>query len=222
MMLVLASNSPRRKQLLALGGWTFSVLPIQIDEKPRYGETPREYVLRLAEDKALAARSQTPPGKWIIAADTTVADQPIHAGQALQPVMLGKPEDAADARQMLRRLRGRTHQVLTSLVVLRSEDGAFLSDCCITDVTMRDYSDAEIEAYVASGDPFDKAGAYAIQHREFKPVQELRGCYANVMGLPLCLLVRMCNQLTISSPGQVQLACLNTSQEHCSITPEMV
>ena len=222
MMLVLASNSPRRKQLLALGGWTFSVLPIQIDENPRDGETPREYVLRLAEDKAHAAASQTPPGKWIIAADTTVADQADHGGQALQPVMLGKPVDAADARQMLRRLRGRTHQVFTSLVVLRAEDGAFLADCCVTDVTMRDYSDAEIEAYVESGDPFDKAGAYAIQHREFKPVQELRGCYANVMGLPLCLLRRMCNRLGISSPGQAQFACLHTPQEHCSITPEMV
>ena len=146
MMLVLASNSPRRKQLLALGGWTFTVLPIQIDENPRDGETPREYVLRLAEAKAQAAASQTPPEKWIVAADTTVADQAIRAGQALQPVMLGKPVDAADAWQMLLRLRGRTHQVFTSLVVLRAEDGAFLADCCVTDVSMRNYSDAEIEA----------------------------------------------------------------------------
>jgi len=222
MMLVLASNSPRRKQLLALGGWTFTVLPIQIDENPRDGEAPREYVLRLAEAKAQAAASQTPPGKWIVAADTTVADQAIRAGQALQPVMLGKPVDAADAWQMLHRLRGRTHQVFTSLVVLRADDGAFLADCCVTDVTMRNYSDAEIEAYVESGDPFDKAGAYAIQHLEFKPVQELRGCYANVMGLPLCLLARMFNQLGISSTGRAQFACLHTPQEHCSITPEMV
>ncbi len=222
MMLVLASNSPRRKQLLALGGWTFSVLPIQIDENPRDGEAPREYVLRLAEDKAHAAASQTPPGKWIIAADTTVADQAIPAGQVLPPVILGKPVDATDARQMLRRLRGRTHQVFTSLVVLRAHERAFLADCCVTDVTMRNYSNAEIEGYVDSGDPFDKAGAYAIQHREFNPVQELHGCYANVMGLPLCLLRRMFDQLGISSPGQAQFACLHTPQEHCSITPEMV
>jgi nucleoside triphosphate pyrophosphatase len=221
MMFVLASNSPRRKQLLALGGWTFSVAPTQIDESLRIGEAPREYVMRLAEGKAYAAAQQAAPGEWIVAADTTVAD-PVGSDKALHPAVLGKPVDAADARQMLLRLRGRTHQVFTALTVLQAGNGVPLTDCCVTDVKMRDYSDPEIEAYVESGDPFDKAGGYAIQHQQFRPVDEVNGCYANVMGLPLCLLRRMFDRLGISAPIQDRLACLYAPQEHCSITPEMI
>jgi septum formation protein len=222
MMFVLASNSARRKQLLALGGWTFSVLSTQIDESPQLGETPRDYVMRLAESKALAAAKRTPAGEWIIAADTTVADPLSEAVPTLQPAMLGKPADAADARQMLLRLRGRTHQVFTALTVLQAGDGVSQTDCCVTDVTMRNYSDSEIDAYVESGDPFDKAGAYAIQHRQFRPVEGINGCYANVMGLPLCMLRRMLDRLGISTPVEDRLACLHGPQEHCSITPEMI
>jgi septum formation protein len=222
MMFVLASNSPRRKQLLALGGWTFSVLSTQIDESPQSGETPRDYVVRLAESKAHVAALQTSPGKWIVAADTTVAEPLCGTVAAHQSTILGKPVDAADARQMLLRLRGRKHQVFTALAVLQAGNGVALTDVCATDVTMRNYSDSEIDAYVESGDPFDKAGAYAIQHLQFRPVERVDGCYANVMGLPLCLLRRMLDRLGISTPVENRLACLHTPQENCSITSEMI
>ena len=106
--------------------------------------------------------------------------------------MLGKPADPDDAERMLRQLRGRTHQVYTGVAIMSGQSpGAVLTDVCITDVPMRDYSDAEIRAYVASGDPMDKAGAYGIQHAGFHPVQGMRGCFASVMGLPLCHVLRL-------------------------------
>jgi MAF protein len=118
----------------------------------------------------------------ILAADTAVV---------LRGDILGKPSGPAEAEAMLRRLRNCAHQVYTGLAVLRPGDGAELSDVVATDVYMRDYSDAEIQTYVAGGDPMDKAGAYAIQHADFHPVQNLQGCYANVMGLPVCHLAQM-------------------------------
>ena len=100
--------------------------------------------------------------------------------------ILGKPADAYEAESMLRRLRGREHQVFTALAVVRRSEGFLALDWCVTDVPMRTYSDEEMCAYIATGDPLDKAGAYAIQHPDFSPVAELQGCFANVMGLPLC------------------------------------
>src|SRR5204863_5653183 len=103
--------------------------------------------------------------------------------------ILGKPIDNAEAFAMLTRLRGHTHQVYTGVALLRKSDGLLLKELSVTDVPMRDYSDEEINAYIATGDPLDKAGAYAIQHPQFQPVEHMRGCYASVMGLPLCLVV---------------------------------
>ena len=139
-------------------------------------------MLRLAEGKARAVfAAQVPVDSLIIAADTTVADG---------TDILGKPVDEQQAVEMLTRLRGHQHQVYTAVALLRAADGALLLDACVTDVPMRDYTPQEIAAYVATGDPLDKAGAYAIQHAGFHPVEHLEGCYANVVGLPLCHLRR--------------------------------
>ncbi|HXZ74508.1 MAG TPA: nucleoside triphosphate pyrophosphatase, partial [Streptosporangiaceae bacterium] len=160
--LILASNSPRRRELLSLSGWAFSVQPAQVDESPLPGEKPGDYVLRLAQAKAREAAAAGRAGRLVLAADTTVA---------LDGDLLGKPGDAAEAADMLRRLRGRSHQVYTGLAALTAPDGNLVTDLCVTAVPMRNYRDEEIEAYVASGDPLDKAGAYAIQHPGFHPVE---------------------------------------------------
>ena len=136
-ILLLASNSPRRRQLLGLTGWTFTVKPAEVDETPQPGEHPGAYVTRLAADKARAAGSLASPGTLVIGADTTVADGNL---------ILGKPADAAEARDMLSRLRGRVHYVYTALAIYEVETGRLETDLCVTRVPMRDYSDLEIEA----------------------------------------------------------------------------
>lgn len=200
-MIYLASNSPRRRQLMAVAGWTFQVVSAPVDESVLLGETPAVYVRRLAEAKAQAALAVLPPDAsgWVAAADTTVADV-----QASGFEILGKPTDAADARRMLRQLRGRTHQVYTGLAVLRLFDQARRSAVVATDVPMRAYTEAEIEAYIASGDPQDKAGAYAIQHPVFRPAPFLRGCYPNVVGLPVCRLAALLADLDGPAPADAQ------------------
>lgn len=183
--LLLASNSPRRRQLLTLAGYPFIPLPVDIDETPFPGERPAEYVLRLAHSKAAQCRALTGrPDLPILAADTTVADG---------DTILGKPADADEAAAMLRQLRARPHRVYTALALVTSA-GAQFADVCETVVNMRPYQEEEIAVYVASGDPLDKAGAYAIQHAGFHPVDRLDGCYANVVGLPVCLLEKLLRQ----------------------------
>jgi MAF protein len=166
-------------------------------------------VLRLAEAKARAAVKDAGPQDLIVAADTTVAD-----GDG----MLGKPQDAADAIHMLTQLRGHTHQVYTGLAVLNMNDGQLLVDLCVTDVPMRNYSQAEIEAYVRSGDPLDKAGAYAIQHPQFQPVESLNGCYASVMGLPLCHLVRVLRKMGLRPDENVPMKCQTHLHYDCPVS----
>jgi len=212
-MLVLASNSPRRRQLMALGGWTFTLIPAEIDESPLAREQPKEYVLRLAEGKARAVAEDTPIDALVIAADTTVVD-----GSEI----LGKPADARQAEVMLRRLRGRSHQVYTALAVLRPTDGRLLTDWCCTEVPMRDYTDEEMTTYIASGDPLDKAGAYAIQHDGFRPVERLWGCYANVMGLPLCHLVRTLKKIGVMPEGNIPQACQAALQYDCPVYTQVL
>ena len=192
MVLILASNSPRRRQILALGGWEFTVQVGVVDEQILPGEDPHQYVLRLAEWKALAVAGEVSTGTFVIAADTTVVDESQAEDQPAATI-LAKPVNEEDAIAMLRQLRGRTHTVLTGLVVLhiKKEGIALRSEVVTTEVAIRAYSDAEILDYVASGDPLDKAGAYAIQHTAFHPVERLKGCYANVVGLPLCALTRI-------------------------------
>jgi septum formation protein len=208
-VLVLASNSPRRRELLALGGWAFDTRPAVVDESQQPGEAPAAYVLRLAESKARACTSSACAGEILLAADTAVVD-----GQ----VILGKPKDPAEAVAMLQTLRGHVHQVLTGLAALRLSDGALVTDLCITNVPMRDYRDDEIEAYVASGDPLDKAGAYAIQHPGFHPVESLNGCYASVMGLPLCHLTRCLRKLGLAPITDIAAQCQSTLSYACPIS----
>lgn len=212
-MLILASNSPRRKQLLTLGGRTFAVVAAEVDERLKLGEEPLAYVLRLAETKARAIVSKASPEDVVIAADTTVVD-----GENI----LGKPVDEIEADSMLRRLRGRTHQVYTALAVLRVLDDLLLTDWCCTDVPMRQYSDDEMKAYISTGDPLDKAGAYAIQHTGFNPVENLHGCFANVMGLPLCHLTRTLIKLGIELEADIPQACQLSLQYECPIHSQVL
>lgn len=213
-MLYLASNSPRRRELLKLGGWAFQLLPVEVDEHPEPGEQPAAYVHRLAEAKArVASRLVAEPGV-VVAADTTVAC----CGPQGEDI-LGKPADANQAEAMLRRLRGRTHWVYTALALLPAGETEPLMDCCRSDVPMREYSDAEMRAYIASGDPWDKAGAYAIQHAGFHPVEELQGCYANVMGLPLCHLARNLGRLGMHPLADVARACQKELAYACKVYP---
>lgn len=169
---VLASASPRRRDLLAHLGVTFEVQPADVDEDPG-DDTAAEAAERLARRKAAAAAAHA-PGAVVIGSDTIVA---------LDGRLLAKPADAAEARSMLRALRGRTHEVLTGVAV--ASGGRLQSACARTEVVMRPYTDEEIEAWIATGEAFDKAGAYAIQDPVFRPVERLDGCECNVIGLPL-------------------------------------
>lgn len=206
--LLLASNSPRRRQLLALGGWMFSVVTADVDETPLADEMPDSYVLRLAQAKARAVEAYARPEQLILAADTAVVDQ---------ASILGKPSDLTEAEAMLKRLRARAHQVYTGIVVLNPATGQALTDLCITQVFMRAYNEEEIRAYVLSGDPLDKAGAYAIQHPHFRPVERLEGCFAGVMGLPLCHLVRTLSRLNVFPTADVPVACQIELNYQCSV-----
>jgi MAF protein len=208
-LLLLASNSPRRRELIALGGWMFSIDVANVDESLRPGEAPHEYVLRLAEEKARAILPRAREDHIIIAADTTVV---------IDEEILGKPANEAEARAMLLRLRGRTHQVYTGISVLNAKTGAILLDTCITDVPMREYSDSEIERYIESGDPMDKAGAYGIQNPDFQPVASMQGCYASVMGLPLCHLAVLLRQAGISPRADVAGNCQSALRYACPIS----
>lgn len=204
---VLASSSPRRRELLRLAGLVFAVHSPQVDESPHADEEPLAHVRRLSLDKAASAaahaRQVAEKGaeSVVIAADTVV----VYQGE-----VLGKPATPDEAVQMLRRLRGETHQVHTGLAVCFGEGCA--SEVVTTAVHMRPYTEAEIAAYVASGDPMDKAGAYAIQHAGFSPVASLEGCYANVVGLPLCALVRLLDSLHVDVP-RAHIPCDGTSDE---------
>jgi septum formation protein len=210
--LILASNSPRRKELLRLGGLDFRILPADVDETPRNAEPADRYVLRLAETKARAVASQAEQGEWIVAADTTVADR---------EQILGKPVDAADAMGMLLNLRGREHQVYTAVAVFDPHTGRMQTELAATNVPMRTYSRQEIQEYIATGDPFDKAGSYAIQHPEFHPVEALSGCYANVVGLPLCHLDRALRGLGISFSDDLPEKCQVHLQFDCTVYPQV-
>lgn len=204
--LILASNSPRRRHLLALAGWNFQVSAADVDETPLPNETPADYVLRLAETKARAV--QTDADQIVLAADTTVVD-----GNDI----LGKPSDKEEAIAMLKRLRGHEHQVYTGVALLRLSDGLLLKELCITHVPMRGYSDEEIQAYVETGDPLDKAGAYAVQHPGFHPVKSMSGCHANVMGLPMCQVILMMRKMEINPNTDVFALCEASLGNECAV-----
>ena len=204
--IILASASPRRRELLGALGVAFEVRPSNVNEDPLPGETPLETQHRITRDKARSQisdiRGQTsddsgltsdlcnlPISPTLIACDTTVL---------LDGEMLNKPADEGEAWVMLRKLRNRTHEV-QSCIVIRQGDAEIL-DMVTSQVVMRNYSDAEIAAYIATGDPFDKAGSYAVQHEQFHPVAEIRGCPLNVIGLALCRLRAHLPELPDSTP----------------------
>lgn len=175
-MIVLASASPRRSELLRQIGIDHVVRPVEVDESVRPGEAPAAYVLRLADAKARALRAQlaTAERRPILAADTTVA---------LEGAILGKPRDADDARAMLERLSGRTHQVHTAVAVLHG--GVLDARVSTSDVSLRPLSPEEIDWYCRTDEPLDKAGAYAVQGLAAVFVRHLSGSYSGVVGLPL-------------------------------------
>ena len=179
MRIILASSSPRRQQLLRGLCLQFDIIKPKINEARLAGESLVDFAERLSFEKAEAVVGMRDGGAaLVIAADTIVFD---HEGE-----LLGKPVDAADAGRMLRCLRNRQHAVVTAFTIQhQGEPPRTITDHVCTAVTMRDYSDAEIEAYIASGDPFDKAGGYAIQNEAFAPVARIEGSYSNVVGLPL-------------------------------------
>ena len=194
-MLVLASASPRRRELLTQAGFIFDVHPANIPEDPHPNEDPIAYVVRLAREKAEAvfAQLKTPGGPcldsetWdskntdpqsliVLGADTTVT---------IDGQILGKPQDPADAARMLRMLSGRTHRVITGVAVVTAAHTEVAAE--VTAVTFRTLSDEEIAAYIATGEPMDKAGAYAIQGRAARWIPRITGDYSSVVGLPIAL-----------------------------------
>lgn len=181
MPLILASASPRRAELLTAAGFTFEVRAAHVDETPRSGEAPAKYALRVAGDKAASIRAASAgPGDVILAADTVVI---------AQQQMLGKPENAADARRMLRLLEGATHEVVTGVVVLAA--GNSFSEAVTTRVTFVRMSEREIDWYVETAEPGGKAGAYGIQGRAARFIDRIEGSWSNVVGLPIATVYRL-------------------------------
>ncbi|MBX9609297.1 MAG: Maf family nucleotide pyrophosphatase [Gammaproteobacteria bacterium] len=173
-MLHLASRSPRRAELLRLIGVDFVLVDVEVDERQLAGEAPAAYVCRVAEDKARVGAAALPSDAVVLAADTTVC---------LDGEILGKPLDADDARRMLARLSGRTHEVLTAVVV--GTRASLAAEVITTRVEFMPLDGAVIAAYVASGEPADKAGAYGIQGVGGALVKRIEGSYGAVVGLPL-------------------------------------
>lgn len=210
--LILASGSPRRRQLLPLLGLPFLIKTVQVDERALPGEPPTELVLRVSQAKALAANGVR-PDELVIAADTIVVSD----GK-----VLGKPADAEDATGMLRRLRGRPHLVYSGVSVWHPARRRMVQELAESTVWMREYTANEIASYVESGDPLDKAGAYAIQHPEFDPVSRVEGCGLSVMGLPLCHLGRALAKLGVVVPANVPGACQAFNQRDCGVPSEIL
>lgn len=218
--IILASASPRRREFFELLGLPFKALTANVDETPRPGETPDVLVARLSAMKAasvvqaLAASgahqaqelAEGLESGLVVAADTVVV---------VDDEILGKPVDARQAEHMLRQLRGRAHAVYSAVTVVETGSGRAVIHLSTTTVWMREYSQAEIEAYVASGDPLDKAGAYAIQHAGFRPVARIEGCYSGVMGLPLGALADALAHFGVALPVDVPTVCRGRTGHPC-------
>ncbi len=186
MKLLLASASPRRAEILRSAGFSFEVVSASVDETPRRGEAPPALVQRLAAEKARAAARGVREDSVILAADTEVV---------CDSRIFGKPATAEDAKAMLESLSGKTHQVLTGIALMRMPRAELGVEMEETRVTFAPLSPEEISAYIASREPFDKAGGYAIQGRGGVFVTRIEGCYFNVMGLPLARLYRMLREM---------------------------
>jgi len=206
--LVLASQSPRRTELIALTGLAFAQQGAQIIEGHRAAESPEQHARRLAREKAVMVAQLHKDGCLVLAADTIV----VHNN-----AILGKPADSEDAGRMLRDLQGETHAVVTAIALTRAGSGISREECCSTQVKLRDFSRKQRNDYIASGDPLDKAGAYGIQNRQFRPATALGGCFANVMGLPLCHVARALSASGVKLPADVAGACTAHTGYDCPI-----
>jgi septum formation protein len=211
--LILASQSPRRRELLTQLGIPFEIVVPDLDEQQLPGEMPEAYARRLSQQKAHAAAGKLDKPALIVAADTIVVD-----GEDV----LGKPRDASEAAAMLRCLRGRIHTVITAVSGLDTVSGYMITEAPASPVKMRDYTDQEIADYIATGDPMDKAGAYAIQHEGFHPVEDFDHCYANVMGLPICRVARILQQFGVALSQLAVDACHNHMGKPCALYDEPV
>jgi MAF protein len=203
--LILASASPRRRELLAALGFEFTVVPSSVDEDALLRPDAVALARALARAKASDVAANR-PGNVVLGADTVVVQR---------GVMFGKPADAEEARWMLGRLRGRAHRVITGICVIAPGRRPRVAHE-VTRVIMRSYSEAEVEASIARGDPFDKAGGYAIQDTLFAPVDAFESCYCNVVGLPLWTTLRLLTDAGISPSGfrRMPIAC-----EGCATKP---
>jgi MAF protein len=194
-------------------GLDFTALPVDVNEQPLPGEPPDSYVLRLAEGKARKAAAASNTNRLVMGLDTTVAD-----GNEI----LGKPSGPKDAYRILHRLRGHTHQVYTALAVICSGSDDIVIELCKSNVPMRYYSHEEMLEYIASGDSLDKAGAYAIQNPDFSPVIGFVGCFANVMGLPLCHMFRVLREMDVSLKVNMAGVCQANLNYSCPIYQEVL
>jgi MAF protein len=199
--------------LVALLGLPFDVTTADVPEDPLADESPAQVVTRLSQAKACANSRATAVAATTVAAIIVACDTVV----ALDGEILGKPRDSVEATEMLRRLRGRAHAVYSAVTLLEPGAGRTTTEVAKTQLVMRTYTDAEMAAYVASGDPLDKAGAYAIQHPGFHPVASLRGCYANVVGLPLCHLTCGLRSLGVEPPHDVPTACQAHTGRRCLV-----
>ena len=177
--LILASASPRRREMLRMLGVAFTVLQSDVDESPRAGESPEAYALRLSEAKARAVAAVR-PGRWVLGADTIVT---------IDGELLGKPRTPDEARGMIRKLSGRAHTVITAFTLFNSERAEPIRRAVSSQVRFKEIPDDELEWYVATDEPYDKAGGYAVQGKASVLVAEVHGSWTNVVGLPLCELV---------------------------------
>ena len=191
-LLVLASASPRRRELLASLGYRFQVVVSHADEKVLPGELPHAHVVRLSEAKALeVARNENVSGRWFLGSDTVVVSD---------DQILGKPADEDEAASMLGMLSGASHQVYSGYAVYDREQQKMRSGAVVTAVTFRRLTREEIAGYIASGEPLDKAGAYAIQGLAAAMVRRIEGSYSNVVGLPLCEVAETLEAAGLPSP----------------------
>lgn len=213
--ILLASDSPRRRELLQLTGWPIATGAHHVPESRLPGEGPVEFTQRLARKKAGSHTATSGLAGLVLGSDTVVVD-----GERI----LGKPASEAEARATLTELRGRAHRVVSSIAVVDHVNRVERVDTCISRVPMRDYSDDELEAYLSGGSPLDKAGSYGIQDAEFEPVDmdQMRDCFANVMGLPLCHLARTMRSLGYEPPNDVPQACVAHTGYDCTVYPDIL
>lgn len=185
--LILASASPRRKELLRLVGLNFEVMPSDVDEAFLKGETPKEHVLRLSEEKALFIAGLNPDA-WVLGADTIVI---------INGEILGKPATVDEARKMLLKLSGREHKVITGFCIVRKNANVIVRDTVESAVVFKEIPEDEIEWYVRTKEPYDKAGGYAVQGMGAFFIKEIYGSYTNVVGLPLCEVMEVLKEIGV-------------------------